>query len=53
MKHIDFSVVDLTKVLIKYNGVVVMIDFTNFDPADKPVMGVMKASGIAVVVKVS
>lgn len=51
MEHIDFSVVDLSKVLIKYNGAVVMVDFTNFDPTDKPVGGVMKASGIVVVVK--
>lgn len=51
MEHIDFSVVDLSKVLIKYNGAAVMVDFSKFDPADKPVSGVMMASGIAVVVK--
>ena len=51
MEHIDFSVVGLNKVVVKYRDAVVMIDFTGFDPADKPVAGVMKASGIAVVVK--
>ncbi|WP_419173890.1 hypothetical protein [Victivallis lenta] len=50
MKQIDFTVIG-EKILFKYNGAAVMVDFSKFDPADKPVSGVMMASGIAVVVK--
>ena len=51
MEHIDFSVIDPAKVLVRCGGAAVMIDFSGFDPADKPVSGVMKASGVVVVVK--
>lgn len=50
MKQIDFTIIG-EKILFKYDGVAVMVDFSKFDPADKPVSGVMRAGGITVVVK--
>ncbi len=50
MTKIDFTI-NGEKVMFTYDSAVVIVDFTKFNPNDKPLGGIMQASGIIVAVK--
>ena len=50
MERIDFTIIG-EQVIFMYKGAIVKVDFKNFNPYDKPIGGIMRASGILVMIK--
>ena len=50
MERIDFTIIG-EQVIFMYKGAIVKVDVRNYNPNDKPIGGIMRASGILVMIK--